>query len=156
VRPADNPPNSDGLGVYHGTVPEWAVRVYWRPGPPIWPRFGLDPDPDPKWRSGTVANTSHYLFCPFRQQLCWFWVNTVAQPVNCRRRTTKHRWCSIDASLTVSGWWLLGDCHDVVASMFAYSGGQSTDHGLISLYSPWIIHDARPKIVDNVLMFIFR
>ena len=21
-RPADNPPNSDGLGVYHGTVPE--------------------------------------------------------------------------------------------------------------------------------------
>jgi len=57
-RPADNPPNSDGLGVYHGTVPECAVRVYWRPGPPIWQRFGLHPDPDPKWRSGTVANTS--------------------------------------------------------------------------------------------------
>jgi len=56
-RPAENLPNSDGLGVYHGTVPEWAVRVYWRPGPPIWQRFGLDPDPDPKWRSGTVANT---------------------------------------------------------------------------------------------------
>jgi len=59
VRPTDNPPNSDGLGVYHGTVPEWAVQVYWQPGPPIWQRFGLDPDPDPKWRSGTVANTSH-------------------------------------------------------------------------------------------------
>jgi len=57
VRPANNPPNSDGLGVYHGTVPEWAVRVYWWPGTPIWQRFGLDPDPDPKWRSGTVANT---------------------------------------------------------------------------------------------------
>jgi len=57
VRTADNPPNSDGLGVYHGTVPEWAVRIYWRPGPPISQRFGLDPDPDPKWRSGTVANT---------------------------------------------------------------------------------------------------
>ena len=58
-RPADNPSNSDRLGVYHGTVPEWAVQVYWRPGPPIWRRFGLDPDPNPKWRSGTVANTTN-------------------------------------------------------------------------------------------------
>ena len=58
VRPADNPHNSDQLGVYHWTVPKWAVRVYWCLGPPIWQRFGLDPDPDPKWRSGTVANTS--------------------------------------------------------------------------------------------------
>ena len=58
MRPADNPPNSDGLGVYYGTVPEWAVRVYWWPGPSIWQRFGLDPDPDLKWRSGTVANTN--------------------------------------------------------------------------------------------------
>jgi len=57
-RPADNLPNSDGLGVYHGTVPEWEVRVNWWPGPPIWQRFGLDPNPDPKWRSGNVANTS--------------------------------------------------------------------------------------------------
>jgi len=60
VRPADNPPNSDGLGVYHGSVPEWAVRVHWRPGPPICQRFGLDPDPDPKWRSGTVANARYH------------------------------------------------------------------------------------------------
>jgi len=57
-RPGYYPPNSDGLGVYHRTVPEWAVRVLWRPGPAIWQRFGLDPDPDPKWCSGTIANTS--------------------------------------------------------------------------------------------------
>jgi len=55
--PSDNPPNSDGFWVYHGTVPEWAVRLDWRHGPPIWERFGLDPDPDRKWRSGTDANT---------------------------------------------------------------------------------------------------
>jgi len=55
--PADNPPNSDRLGVYHPTVPELTVQVYWQPGPPIWQRLGLDPDPDPKWWSGTSANT---------------------------------------------------------------------------------------------------
>jgi len=32
------------------------VGVNWRPGPPIWQRIGLDPDQDPKWWSGTVAN----------------------------------------------------------------------------------------------------
>jgi len=57
-RPADNPPSSDGLGVHHRTIPEFTVRVYWRHGPPIWQRFGLDPDPDPKWQSQTVATTS--------------------------------------------------------------------------------------------------
>jgi len=31
----------------------------WQPGPPVCQRFGLDPDPDPKWRSGTVANSIH-------------------------------------------------------------------------------------------------
>jgi len=46
-RPADNPPNWDGLGVHHGTVPEWAVQVYWQPRPPICQWFSLDPDPDP-------------------------------------------------------------------------------------------------------------
>jgi len=66
-RPAENPPNSDGFGVYHGTVPKWAVQVYWRPGPPIWQRFGLDPDPDPKWRSGTVANTTSGVANRFKQ-----------------------------------------------------------------------------------------
>jgi len=56
-RRADNPPNPDGLGDLHRTVPELTVRVCWQPGPPIWQRFGFDPDPDPTWRSGTVANT---------------------------------------------------------------------------------------------------
>ena len=59
-RPADNPSNSDRLGVEHQTVPELTVRVYWQPRPPIWERFGLYPDQDPKWRSGTVANTTLY------------------------------------------------------------------------------------------------
>jgi hypothetical protein len=57
-RPTDNPPNPDGLGDLHRTVPELTVRVCWQPGPPIWQRFGSDPDPDPKWRSGTLANTT--------------------------------------------------------------------------------------------------
>ena len=56
--PADNPPNPDGLGDLHRTVPGLTVRVCWQPGPPIWQRFSSDPDPDPKWRSGTVANTT--------------------------------------------------------------------------------------------------
>ena len=55
--PADQPPNSDGLGVYHWTVPEFTVQAHWQPGPPIWQWFRLDPDPDPKWQSGSVANT---------------------------------------------------------------------------------------------------
>jgi len=57
-RPADNPPNSDGLAVYHRTVPELTVQVHWQPRPPLWQRFGLDPGADPKSPSGTVANTS--------------------------------------------------------------------------------------------------
>jgi len=56
-RPADNPPNADGLGDLHRTIPEFSVRVCWQPGPPIRQQFGSDPDPVPKWRSGTVANT---------------------------------------------------------------------------------------------------
>jgi len=56
-QPADNLPISDGLGVYHQTLHDLMVQVYWQPGPALWQRFGLDPDPDPKWRSGTVANT---------------------------------------------------------------------------------------------------
>jgi len=58
-RPADHSPNSDGLGDFHWTVPELTVRVYSQPEWPIWQWFSSDPDPDPKWRSGTVANTSH-------------------------------------------------------------------------------------------------
>jgi len=54
-RPADNPPNPDGLGDLHRDVLELTVQVCWQPEPPIWQRFGSDPDPDPKWRSGTIA-----------------------------------------------------------------------------------------------------
>jgi len=57
-RPADNPPNSDGLGDFHPFGPELTVWVYWQPRLPIWERFGSDLDPDPKWRSGTVVKTS--------------------------------------------------------------------------------------------------
>jgi len=57
-RPTDNPPDSHLLGVYHQTIRELWVRVYWAPRLPIWQWFGFGPDPDPKWRSGTVANTS--------------------------------------------------------------------------------------------------
>jgi len=56
---ADNPPNSDGLGVYHRTLPELTVWLYRHLRLPIWQRFGLDPDPDPKWPSGTIAHTTH-------------------------------------------------------------------------------------------------
>jgi len=61
-RPADDPPNSDGLGVYHRTVPELSVQVHCQPGLPIWQRFGLDLDPNPKWQSRTVANTRYWFF----------------------------------------------------------------------------------------------
>ena len=43
-RLADNPPISDWLGVYHGILPKWAVRVTWWPGPPTWQLFGFDLD----------------------------------------------------------------------------------------------------------------
>jgi len=56
--PADNRPNSDGFGIYNGTVPELTVWVDWKPGLPISKRFSLAPDPDQKWWSGTSANTS--------------------------------------------------------------------------------------------------
>jgi len=65
-RPTDNPPKSDGLGGLHLTMPELTVWVYWQPGSPIWQQFGSDPDPDPKWQSGTVANTSPTLCTKLR------------------------------------------------------------------------------------------
>jgi hypothetical protein len=63
-RPADNPPNSDGLGDYHGTVPEWAVCICWRPRAPIWQQFSLDLNLDPKWRSGTSADSIYKQWIP--------------------------------------------------------------------------------------------
>jgi len=62
-RLAGSPPNSDMLGDFHRTVPELTVQVYWQPGPPICQQFGSDSDPDPKWQSTAVANTS-----------CEYWV----------------------------------------------------------------------------------
>ena len=55
--PAENPPNSDGLGVYDWTILELTVPVDWHPGLQIGQRFGLDLCRDPKWQSATVANT---------------------------------------------------------------------------------------------------
>jgi hypothetical protein len=40
--PDDNPPKSDGLGVYHGTVPKWA--------------FGLIDYPDRQFGNGLVGS----------------------------------------------------------------------------------------------------
>jgi len=56
--PADYLPNSDGLWDLHRTGPKLMVQVYWQPARSVWQRFGSDLDPDPKWRSRTVANTT--------------------------------------------------------------------------------------------------
>jgi len=56
-QPANNLPYSDGLRDCHWTVPESRVQVHWRPGRPIWQRFGSNEDMDLKRRSGMVANT---------------------------------------------------------------------------------------------------
>jgi hypothetical protein len=74
-QPADNPPNPDWLGDEHGTVPEWAVLVYWQSGQPIWQQFSIDLASDRKWRSGTVANTSVHTSTKTYQNSTWsqFW-----------------------------------------------------------------------------------
>jgi len=56
--PADNPPNSDRVGVYHRTVHELTISDHWDPWPPIWLKFGLDLEPDRKWQSGNVTDTT--------------------------------------------------------------------------------------------------
>ena len=48
---------------FHRTVPELTVQVHWPPRQPIWQQFGSDPDPDPKRRSATVANTTPGRVC---------------------------------------------------------------------------------------------
>ena len=89
VRPANNPPNSDGLEDLHWTVPESTVQVYWRPGPPIWQPFDSDPDPNPKWLSGTVANTIYYNFTSMHEMsyrtdyLTCSWRVNIWEPVVC-------------------------------------------------------------------------
>jgi len=57
-QPTENPPNADGLGDIHRIVPRLTVCVYWRARLAIWQRFDSYPDPDLKWRSGTVAHTN--------------------------------------------------------------------------------------------------
>jgi hypothetical protein len=59
--PADIPPNSDELGIYHRTVPGLAVWVCWQPGLPICQQLGSDLETVAKWQSGTVANTTSKL-----------------------------------------------------------------------------------------------
>jgi len=60
---ADNQRNSNRLRDLHRTVNELTVRVHWQHRLPIGQRFGFDPDPDPKWRSGTIADTPHARPC---------------------------------------------------------------------------------------------
>jgi len=59
-------------------------------------------------------------------------------------------------SLTLRWCLFLGGSSDVVTSIFAYKGGQYCDYGCMLLHSPWIIQDARWKIVDAPLTLIFR
>jgi len=84
-QPADNPPNPEGLGVYHQTVFELKVQVHWPPGKPFWQRFGLDPDPDPKRWSGTFATSIRVIpitvGCQWQRRISairdWVWVLTM-------------------------------------------------------------------------------
>jgi len=64
-RPTDNPPNAAEFANFHWTLPELTVWVDWQSWQHIWRQFSLDPDPDPKWPSGTVSNRTHnsQLFC---------------------------------------------------------------------------------------------
>jgi len=47
-RPVDNLPSPDGFRDFHRSVQELTVWEYSQSCQPIWQRFGLDPDPDPK------------------------------------------------------------------------------------------------------------
>jgi hypothetical protein len=59
---ADNQPNLEGLGDYHWTVPELTVQVYWQPRTQSRQRLSAGPDPDRKWRSRTVNNSTTISF----------------------------------------------------------------------------------------------
>ena len=99
--PADNPPNSDGLGDVNWAVPKSTVRVYWQPRPPISQWFGLDPDPDSKQWSGSVATTRHapclFPYCLFRQLTSCVWLLANGSTPYHPRYMTKHLWCSVDS-----------------------------------------------------------
>jgi len=47
--------------VYRQTVPELTIWDHWRPGLLSWQLFGLNPDRDPEWGSGSVGNTTDSL-----------------------------------------------------------------------------------------------
>jgi len=44
----------------------------------------------------------------------------------------------------------------IITNNVANKGGQYFDYGLLPLHSPWIMQDARIKIVDPPLMLISR
>jgi len=64
-QPADNPPNSDGLVVYHWTVPELMVWVSSQPGKVYFATVRFAP--------GIVANTMPTTgqSCPVIENLLW-------------------------------------------------------------------------------------
>jgi len=125
-RPADNPPNSDPLGVYHQTVPELTVQVYWQPGPPIWQQFSLDTDQGPKWRSRTVANI------------------TLILPKLHDQKSLTLGWRSFSR---------LG--RERVGFSVHNTGGQYFIYDFIQPGAPQITQNTRPTIVDAQLMLIF-
>jgi len=107
-RPTDSPLNSDGLEVYRQTITMLMVRAYWQPGLPIWQRLGLNPDPDLKWRSGSVANT---------RQL-WFGKLSYLQQSNLRP------W-RIQASLST---WCHSSSHRGLSRLYALASQHNTPH----------------------------
>jgi len=77
------------VGRFPSNRTELTVRVYWHPVQPIWQWLGFDPDPDPKWWSGTVANT-----------IQWTVINFVGAHYATQQWTALH--CSIIVFLMVS------------------------------------------------------
>jgi len=59
-------------------------------------------------------------------------------------------------SLTLCWHLLLNDSNHFLAIIFAHTGGQYIEFGLMLLNSPWIIQDVSPKIVEAQLTFLFK
>ena len=51
---------------------------------------------------------------------------------------------------------VLEGTNDIIATIVAHNGGQCCDYGWMPLQSPVIAQDTRPKIVDALLMLIFK
>jgi len=116
--PADNPLNSDGVGVYYWTVTKLMVRAYWQPGLPIWQQFGLNPDSDLKWRSRSVANTGQL----------WFESLSYLQQSNLRP-------ARIQASLST---WCHASSHRRSSRLYALSSRHHTPH--LASFRPAHLH----------------